>query len=75
MSFNQFKFTWKAIILIFRINGVASEKTSKKADKKISKKTQKEQLKAQKEIEMKDSILREERARLHSEAMRTHNVN
>jgi len=40
----------------------------------LGKKAQKDILKSQKESEMKDSIIREERARLHNEAVRSHNV-
>ena len=62
-------------IQINSIKGVPSEKLSKKADKKnVGKKGQKEILKSQKESEMKDSILRDERLRLHNEALRSHNV-
>jgi hypothetical protein len=32
-------------------------------------------MKTQKEAEMKDSIIRDERTRLHNEAMRSHGVN
>ena len=32
-------------------------------------------MKTQKEAEMKDSVIRDERTRLHNEAMRSHSVN
>ena len=40
----------------------------------MGKKAQKDILKSQKESEMKDSIIKEERFRLHNEALRSQNV-
>ncbi len=66
---------WKSLYISSSIHGVSTEKPQKSEKKNISKKAQKDILKSQKENEMKDSVIREERARLHTEAVRSQNVN